>query len=230
MEQHKTNSRAIFGLIMIAVGFVLIISHFGILPYDWRHILISWQALLILIGTLMLFSKQNQMAGGILILVGGFFMIPRLVPVSFEWKRLIWPVLLLGIGSIIILREVFKRKQPGNGSPDSLDIVSIFGGGDRNISSQNFEGGKITAIFGGGKLDLRKARLAPGVIELDMFLIFGGYKLILPPDWTVRMEISTVFGGFSDKRQYSGTEERDPGRELVVKGIAIFGGGDLVSY
>ncbi len=230
MEHHKGNNRAVFGLILIAVGFILIISHFGILPYDWRHIFISWQALLILIGTVMLFSRQNQPAGVILILVGGFFMVPKVVPGHYEWNRLFWPVILLGIGSIIILREVLKRKNDKEGSPDFLDIVSVFGGGDRNIASQNFEGGRITAIFGGGKLDLRKAKLAEGVNEIDMFLVFGGYKIILPPDWNVRLEISTMLGGFSDKRQYSGTEVRDPGRELVIKGIAIFGGGDLASY
>jgi len=220
MEKQKGNNRAVFGLILIAVGFILIISHFGILPNDWRHIIISWQALLILIGSVMLFSRQNQPAGGILILIGGFFLVPRVLPGYFEWNDLFWPVILLGVGTIIILREVLKRKNDRKGSPDFIDIVSILGGGDRNIASQNFEGGRITAIFGGGKLDLRKARLAEGVNELDLFLMFGGYKFILPPEWNVRMEVTTILGGFSDKRQYSGTEVRDPSRELVIKGNA----------
>lgn len=230
MEQQRGNKRAVFGIILIVLGFFLIISNYGLLPFRWHHVLISWQGLLILIGTVMLFSRQNQPTGWILIFIGGFFLLPRLMHVSYDWNDLFWPAVLLGLGSIIIIREVTRRRIGRQADADFIDIASFFGGGDRIITSRNFQGGRITAIFGGSKLDLRQARLAEGKNELDLFLMFGGVKLIVPADWNVRMEVSSLFGGFSDKRHFSGKDTSDPGRELVVKGMAIFGGGDLVSF
>ena len=229
MERQKGNKRAFFGLALIVVGFLLILTHFGFMPFNLRAVIISWPALLVLIGVVMLFSRQNAIGGWVLILIGGIFLMPRILPNYFEWHRLFWPVLLLGLGSIIIIREATKHKYIKSGSADFLDIVAIFGGGDRQITSQNFQGGRITAVFGGSKLDLRHARLSPGDNILDLLLIFGGIKLILPPGWDVKLEVTSIFGGFSDKRIFSNTDVKEPGKELIIKGIALFGGGDLVS-
>jgi len=230
MEHQRTNRRALLGLILIVVGFILIITHFGILPAGWRYIVISWPALLILLGAFLLFSKSNQTTGWILILIGGFFLLPRVWPIEFAWNRLFWPVILLGLGSIILIREVTKHKYNKENSPDFLDIVALFGGGDRAVTSKNFQGGRVTAIFGGSKLDLRHAELAPGTNVIDVFMMFGGLKLIIPAGWDVRLEVFSVFGGFSDKRNLGSNNTKEPGKELIIKGIAMFGGGDLASY
>ena len=63
-----------------------------------------------------------------------------------------------------------------------------------------------------------------------MFTIFGGAKFIIPEDWDVRIEVSAIFGGFSDKRHIRKDTPRDPSKELIIKGVAIFGGGDIVSF
>jgi hypothetical protein len=108
--------------------------------------------------------------------------------------------------------------------------MSIFGGGDRIISSQNFKGGRVTAIFGGSKYNMINARLAKGRNIIDIFTVFGGCKFIIPEDWDIKIDVSSVFGGFSDKRSVRRDVPRDPSKELIIKGVAIFGGGDVVSY
>jgi predicted membrane protein len=108
--------------------------------------------------------------------------------------------------------------------------MSIFGGGDRVISSQAFKGGRVTAIFGGSKYNMNSAELAKGRNVIDIFTVFGGCKFIIPEDWEVKIEVSAVFGGFSDKRHIRKDVPRDPSKELIIKGIAIFGGGDIVSF
>ena len=45
----------------------------------------------------------------------------------------------------------------------------------------------------------------------------------------MRVEITSIFGGFSDKRIKS-TEARDPERTLILTGSNIFGGGEIVNY
>ena len=230
MENQKSNKRAVLGLLLVIVGFVLIAANFNLFPFGWRHIVFSWQALLIVIGLFFLLSREAHATGWILIGIGGFFLIPRLWDVPWGWQGLFWPALLLGLGAILIVRGVTRRKEPIDSSPDYIDDVSIFGGGDRVISSQTFKGGRVTAVFGGSKYNMTHAQLAKGRNEIDIFTMFGGCKFIIPAEWEVRIEVSSIFGGFSDKRALRRDDPRDPSKELVIKGIAIFGGGDVVSF
>ncbi len=230
MENQRSNKRAVLGLLLVIVGFVLIAANFNLFPFGWRHIVFSWQALLVMIGLFFLLSREAHATGWILIGIGGFFLIPRLLDVPWGWHQLFWPALLLGLGAILIVRGVTRRKEPMDNSPDYIDDVSIFGGGDRVISSQTFKGGRVTAVFGGSKYNMTHAQLAKGRNEIDIFTMFGGCKFIIPSEWEVRIEVSSIFGGFSDKRALRRDEPRDPSKELVIKGIAIFGGGDVVSF
>ena len=45
---------------------------------------------------------------------------------------------------------------------DYIDYVNIFSGAERQLITDNFKGGKITSIFGGGEVDLTRSSLAPG--------------------------------------------------------------------
>jgi predicted membrane protein len=231
MENQRSNKRAFLGLILVLVGVVVIVANFNLFPFGLRPVLFSWPALLILLGLFFLLSREAKTAGWILILVGGLFMIPRVwheVPWGFH--ELFWPALLVGLGAILIARGVSRRREPMDEGPDFIDDMSIFGGGDRVISSQSFKGGRVTAIFGGSKYNMRTAQLAKGRNIIDIFTVFGGAKFIIPEDWEVRIEVSAIFGGFSDKRNIRKDIPRDPSKELVIKGLAIFGGGDLVSF
>jgi hypothetical protein len=43
----------------------------------------------------------------------------------------------------------------------------------------------------------------------------------------VQVEVVSIFGGFSDKR-HSSTIDRD--KKLIIKGVAIFGGGEIKTH
>ena len=43
---------------------------------------------------------------------------------------------------------------------DYIDEVSIFGGAEKSISSQNFKGGKVTSVFGGSEIIFLSANLS----------------------------------------------------------------------
>ncbi len=230
MENQRSNKRAVLGVILVIVGFILIATNFNMFPFGLRHIVFSWQALLILIGLFFLLSREANVTGWILIGIGGFFLIPRLWDMPWGWHELFWPAMLLGLGAVLIVRGVARHKEPIDNSPDYFDDVSIFGGGDRVVSSQNFKGGRLTAIFGGSKYNMTHAQLAKGRNVIDIFTMFGGCKFIIPAEWDIRIEVSSIFGGFSDKRSLYKDMPRDPSRELIIKGVAIFGGGDVVSF
>ena len=229
MEEIKGNRRAILGIILIIAGMLIIGSHLGWIPWSIRNVVISWQALLIALGAFFILSRDNLPAGLILIGVGGFFLIAKFMPISFEYRRLIWPVILVAFGLVLITRRTSKHKIPAD-SMDYIDDMAVFGGGDKMITSQNFKGGKLTSVFGGSKINLLRADLAKGQNVIDIFAMFGGTKLIVPAGWNVKIEVTSLFGGFSDKRPAPPDNTIDPSKELVIKGILIFGGGDIVSF
>jgi predicted membrane protein len=189
--------------------------------------------LLVAIGLVMTLGATEKTAGIIVMAVGGFFMIPLIFRETFHMYNMFWPSIFIIIGIIFII----SRRRGWNAvttkgiiGDDYVDYVNVFSGGERQIVSQNFKGGKITAIFGGIELDLTKASLAPGISELEIACVFGGATLIVPDDWHVTIEVTPVLGGFSDSRKLSPGRTVDPSKHLIVKGAVVFGGGEVKSY
>ena len=107
-----------------------------------------------------------------------------------------------------------------------IEDVAVFSGSERVISTDSFKGGNVTAVFGGSSFDFTNSQLADGKHELEMSIIFGGSKLKVPSDWNVRIEVISVFGGFVDKR-LNNKNVSDNSKVLVIKGVAVFGGGEI---
>jgi len=238
-QNFKRSGRAhlLLGIVLMFLGLFLIADLADIVPWRMRDFLFTWQALLIFLGLIFLSNKDNKGTGIILIVIGSFFLLPRVIEVPYYWRSLFWPSLLILLGLVVIFGS---RRRGGGGTyfggnkrkgstEDYLDDVDVFGGGDRVIHSQNFQGGKITHIFGGSKYDMTNAKLAPGRNHLEIVWIFGGSKLIIPEGWDVKVEVTSIFGGFSDKRVRS-VVVKETDRSLVITGTCIFGGGEIVNY
>ncbi len=235
-EKYDNNGRNMaFGLIILFLGVILLADNLNFLPYGAKSIILSWQMLLIAIGILNLSGRRSYYTGVILILVGVFFLLPKIFMFSFEFTRLFWPVILIAAGIVIVFRRGFSHRhdfhymnknQAFNDSSDNyINEANIFGGSKIRIVSKNFKGGKITSVFGGSEIDLTNAQLAEGINVLDIACIFGGTILIVPSDWHIRTEVVSILGGFADKRQ--GALSSSTEHELVIKGLAIFGGGEI---
>jgi len=244
MERQPQNFRKsgrahlLLGIILMFLGLLLIADIANIFPdLHMRDYIFTWQALLIFLGVILVSNKDSKGTGLILIAIGSFFMLPWFFELPHYWRSLFWPSILILVGLLIIFGgrghghggSYFGGHRRRSSSEDYLDDVTVFGGGDKMINSQNFQGGKITHIFGGSKYDFTNAQLAKGKNYLELVMIFGGSKLIIPEGWDVRVEITSIFGGFSDKRVKS-MVARDTERILVLTGVNIFGGGEIVNY
>jgi predicted membrane protein len=113
---------------------------------------------------------------------------------------------------------------------DKIDDVAIFGGGKRILHSDNFKGGTITAIFGGSEVDLSNCKLAMGENVIDVMAIFGGMTILVPSDWKIIVNVFPLFGGFSVKGRKDPNVDYDPAKALIIKGVVIFGGGEIKIY
>ncbi len=224
----------IVGLLLIGFGVVFLLDRLGLLPYETRRIIISWPSLLIFIGVVNLFRNHSRFPAIILILVGTTFLIPRIIDVPFETRQLIWPVLLIAVGIIIVFipRRVkhphyFDTKNITVDGVERIDEIAIMGGGKRVIQSRNIKGGNVTAIFGGLEIDLTEADFVNDITVIEVSAIFGGVSLFVKPEWDVQIQVTSILGGFSDERKIY--KNNNTTKTLIIKGAAIFGGGEVKS-
>lgn len=111
---------------------------------------------------------------------------------------------------------------------DVIDLVNVFSGSKQQFYSKNLLGGEIVAVFGGAELNFIQSDFE-GRIVIEITAIFGGVKLIIPPNWVVKSEVTPIFGGLHDRRAVVTHVEGHP-KVLVIKGIALLGGIDISNF
>ncbi len=251
---NNSSSRLWSGLVILGVGLVFFLRNFGI---DIPHWVISWHTLLIVIGLLVGY-KRNFNGGGwmIMVLVGGFFTLEDIG--EFDLSKYYFAIAFIILGLYMIFKpkrsewdkerwekrwnkrhprfrnfnEPINTDEPTEYSDinkdDILDSVNVFGGSHQNVYSKNFKGGDVIAIFGGSDINLTQADFE-GTIVLDVVAIFGGLKIVIPPSWEVKSEVTAIFGGMDDKRAM-GPVIDGPRKIIIIKGVALFGGVDIRNF
>jgi predicted membrane protein len=233
------RGRALGGLIVVAVGVVLLAKQVGV---DFPYWFFSWPMLLIAIGLYVGFRHSFRNLGWLFpTAIGAVFLINDIVP-ELELKQFLWPIIIICIGLVMIFRprgrnrgEEYwnQRYNQGNSSEsfsnNAFETVTIFGGDKKQIISKDFKGGESVCAFGGVEINLTQADIV-GTAEIEVVQLFGGTKIIVPPHWKVQSdELVCIFGSLEDKRQIAGSTV-DPSKTLILKGTCIFGGIDLRSF
>jgi predicted membrane protein len=232
-HRHLHSNRPIIGVVLVLAGLFLVMRNTGVFPEFIDNVIFSWPMLLVVIGLVMTLGAAEKTSGVIVMAVGGFFLIPMIFRETFHAYNMFWPSIFIIVGVIFIAT---KRKgwnsvtSTATVGDDFIDYVNVFSGGERQIVSENFRGGRISAVFGGMELDLTKAKLATGRNELEIACVFGGATLIVPDDWNISIEVTPVLGGFSDSRKLIPGRTVDSTKQLVIKGAVVFGGGEIKSY
>lgn len=231
------NKRYILGGVLVLAGLLMVLDNLGVLRIYLPYYLFQWYSIIILVGVVLIATRDKIGFGLILTAIGGLFLLDEMSD-YYYWRFDFWdvfdfwPLVFIIVGLSLIFRRGrlgdWKEKKTEFGdSSDYVDETAFFGGSDRIITSQDFKGGKVTSIFGGSDINLVNADLSPGTNILDVFVLFGGTDIIVPPDMNVRVEVTAIFGGFSDERKIVNSNPDNDGKELVIKGLVLFGGGEV---
>ncbi len=249
-NRSKSNSRYVMGFILVIIGALFLLDNLNYLYFDIPHVIFSFPTILILVGILILVNSEKKGLGIIFVVIGGLWLLPRIFPFIAINGGIIFSVLIIALGIYILskrrgysgnhynINKSGVSEQSGTSNPsgeftqdtDKIDDVAIFGGGHKFISSDNFQGGNITAIFGGSEIDLTRCKLAPGQNVLEVTAIFGGTTLIVPKEWNVVINVIPLFGGFSHKGMRGPNVVINPESTLIIKGVVIMGGGEIKTY
>lgn len=244
------NSRIISGLFLVAIGILLLAYKMGAPIPAW---IFTWPVLLIVIGFFIgIKSRFHNPGAFILLLIGTIFFIDQQIP-GIQFHNYILPLILIGLGFLFMLkprnagcstrhRRWERINRPAGIMRDNLktgekdetdnaeyiDVNAVFGGIKKSIQSKNFKGGEIVSFMGGCELNFMYADIQQPV-ELEINNVFGGTKLIIPSDWDVKNEISAVFGGVEDKRNFSNSHA-ETSKKLKLTGACVFGGIEVTNY
>jgi hypothetical protein len=109
---------------------------------------------------------------------------------------------------------------------DSEIVVAIMGGSSRRGRWTPARKNNAVAIMGGAELDFREAVLAPGVTEVQVFTMWGGVEIIVPPGINVESHGIALLGGF--EHVGDSVPPADPGAPtLRITGFALMAGVDI---
>jgi predicted membrane protein len=249
MENSSVNkgnqSNRILGGLILVIGVVFFLRNLGFYVPDW---LFSWHVFLIAFGLYIGF-KRNFRGGGWLamVLVGVYFTLQETI-LDFDVSRYYFPILFTALGLYLIFTpksKSFLRSGRWNkrrrfdynensdlnenkSSLDFVDTVNVFSATQHKIFSKEFRGGDAVCVFGGCDLNFSQADFE-GTIVIDVVAIFGGVKIIVPPSWQIRSELTAIFGGLEDKTKHMPSQS-DGNKTVVLKGVAIFGGVEIKNY
>lgn len=220
--------RLVLGLGIILIGILFLLGNFDIIdPHEYLRF---WPAILIVIGISYLIQCQQgsgRMWGIILTFIGSAMLLDRMYFIRFSlWDY--WPLILVFVGLMMIVRSSVFRQHNPHQFPESSDAINyiktiaVMGGFRRMNNSQEFKGGELTAIMGGLEIDLREASIK-GEAVIDVFAIMGGMEIRIPEDWVVIIEGFPFMGGFEDKTR----PPKDSTKRLIIKGTAVMGGVEI---
>lgn len=256
-RRPRRDSRIWSGLFLLIIGVLLLGNNMGAPIPNW---LITWPVLLIAIGLLIgIKSKFHNPGSLIMILIGGVFFLDENVP-SMDLHNLLVPVILIGLGIIIIMRPKRncdrrgRRWRPGYMDSRGRDFFNPeHPSPDQKVNAtQTEDKGEyidIQALFGGVKRNIQSKNFKGG--EIVSFM--GGAEInFMQADLQhpVVLEVNNVFGGtkliipsnWDVKNEinavFGGVEDKrtyaentpNPEKRIYLKGSCVFGGIEVTNY
>ncbi len=249
----RSNHGLIPGAIIIGIGLLFLLDNFHIVYVSdlwrfWPVALIAGGLVKLVDST----YGGGRVFGGVLLGIGAIFLGSTLGLYDVTISEL-WPLFLIGVGLMMLGNRVWGphgpghvhgrwdkgrwnrgqwdkwswdkgRESDGSGSDSTLNEVAIFGGGKRKVTSQDFKGGELTAVFGGFEIDLRYAGMTSDSAVLEINAIFGGAEIRIPDTWIAVVQGVGIFGGYGDETTHPNPVAGPQTKRLFLRGAAVFGG------
>ncbi len=238
------------GVLLVAVGVLFTLDNFGVLRAG--DVFDYWPLVLVGVGLARIFGgSPRQRLGGSIVALAGCLMLLRTLHLLWFRLHDLWPFFLVLAGGLLVWQAMRPRPASGGAGGDVgaramdglragleasepwrdrdpqesgsvLHEFAFMGGGDRVVRSQEFRGGKVDAILGGFKIDLRGAAIAGESASIDVFAFWGGVDFRVPQEWNVVVHGMPILGAFVNRTEPGiGVA---PGKTLIIRGSVVMGG------
>jgi len=232
-------------ILLIVAGFI-ILSNTGLLDFIGISSLLGWMFRTVLnlvplailsLGVYLLSKSKNDdkpVIAWVIILFGCVLLVSQFDLFGLSFGNLFLPMWLVIVAFVILNpRDILPRMfntQTDEVSEENevIKLVAFMGGSELNYSSQALKGGEVIAIWGGYQIDFTNADMQEDSMELNLYCIMGGVEVKVPPNWDVEKRGAVcIMGGFSNKTKCIAEELELPRKTLIVKGLALMGGGEI---
>lgn len=219
----RKSGKVALGLILVALG-VLFLGH-SLNWWYFGYIRGWWTLVLIIPAVISIVNEGFRIWNSILGLFGVALLLRANGLLRFNiWYVAVAAVLIIAGVSIIRGGISASRPASGNGnrntdvppagggeappphkgnwqsreqsSEDYTEISALFNTVRLSVNSQNYQGGRVSSVFGGVDLDLRGIALQRDAI-LSVEAVFGSVNLVLPPDLNVLVSGTPFLGSIS---------------------------------
>ncbi|WP_316847505.1 LiaF transmembrane domain-containing protein [Pedobacter psychrodurus] len=247
-NQLKNSGRVWSGFLIVIIGFAFLLNNMGLNIPRW---IFSWSNFLIVLGVFIGVRRNFKgVAWLILILIGAYNTLNDIPGLDINLSKYALGLGLVIVGGFLIFRPKDtgflgkKRKNKDKNKADFdfgtatdektvnnndiIDVMAVFGGSNQTVYSKNFQGGDITAVFGGADIIMTQADF-PETVSLDVTAVFGGIKLIVPQNWAIKSNVTALFGSVEDKRSHL-MPVAEMTKTLILDGTALFGGIEIKSF
>jgi hypothetical protein len=249
-DRFRLRLRVLFGMALALLGILFTLDNLGVL--DARdYIRFGWPVALIAYGTLNLTATRpgSRLWGAVALVAGVALMGQRLGLWDAELRSFA-PLLLVLLGGYIVWQSMRSDRKPGAetsrewrssyadatsdhattseptvDSGESISAVAVLAGIERKVTSPAFRGGELTAVLGGGQIDMREAIPAGGQAVVDVFAVMGGLEIRVPDSWVIEVRATPVLGAIRDTRPPASSA----GPRLIVRGMVFLGGVEFKS-
>src|SRR5260221_14259967 len=230
MEMQLTESsrtvvgskiKLVVGIFFTVVGVLLALDNLDILYAG--DVLRFWPVLFIVIGALK-FNDAGSRGLAVFSIAAGALMLAN----NTHWLRLslrlFWPLVLIAIGLVIVLRAfgvvvptALLLTAPMGRSGDTL--WSVFNHRKLMRPANEMAGKRLVAFMGAHVLELTEPATYDGPIIIEAMAMWGGIELKVPPGWEVIVDVVPVMGGIDAR-----TSAARGGRQLIVRGLVWMAG------
>lgn len=216
----NNNSRVTTGVLVVLAGVLFLLSNLGV-PALGDLFNTWWPSLVALLGLVILINNLRAWVFPLLLIGFGTLMqLNNLEVINVNIWQILWPVIVIAVG-VSIIADRYKGKTMVGDSRHS--ITALLGGTEEKNNSQDYQGGKISAVFGGTSLDLRKAVIKKDAI-IEVFAVCGGAEIFVPEGVVVHKKLTHILGGTEDKTAAPAAKDAPV---LHIVGTIVMGGIEL---
>jgi hypothetical protein len=211
------------GIFFTLAGLLLTLDNLDL--FDAGRVLRYWPVLLVVVGALM-FREAGSRGLAVVLMVAGTLLVIH----NAHWLRfsfaVLWPLLLIGIGLVIVLRAF------GIVVPTALVLSGKLANGGNDwavldtrkavLPANELSGRRLLAFMGGHQLVLTEPVTYDGPVVVEALAVWGGIDIRVPPGWEVIADVIPVMGGIEVK-----TTAARGGRQLIVRGAVVMAGMEI---
>lgn len=117
----KDDSRIAWGVSLLVLGFMFLLKQLSVFSPEIEAAIFNFKNLPFIFGLIFLITHKNKSIGIVLLVIGAFLYLKNIIVWTKSLSDFIWPILLIGAGTIMLFSP--KKKKVEGGNSETREIV-----------------------------------------------------------------------------------------------------------